>query len=109
MIAVKLTRDCRWMIVGAPIYFARRNRIRSLEDLVHHDCLGYRFPTARNVQRWQLTHQGREFRVDPRGGVTVNDTATLIALAKKGLGLAYTADLLIERELDQRIEIAAGS
>ncbi|HEY0911396.1 MAG TPA: LysR substrate-binding domain-containing protein, partial [Bradyrhizobium sp.] len=60
---------------------------------------GYRFPTARTVQRWQFTNSGREFFVDPRGSLTVNDTATLIALAKRGLGLAYTADILIEPEL----------
>ena len=57
------------------------------------------FSTARTVQRWQFTNGGREFFVDPRGSLTVNDTATLIALAKRGLGLAYTADILIEPEL----------
>jgi DNA-binding transcriptional LysR family regulator len=99
MIAVKLTRDCRWLVVGAPAYFASRGNIRLPEDLVYHECLGYRFPTARTVQRWQFTSNGREFFVDPRGSLTVNDTATLIALAKRGLGLAYTADILIEPEL----------
>jgi DNA-binding transcriptional LysR family regulator len=99
MIAVKLTRDCRWLVVGAPAYFASKGNVRLPEDLVYHECLGYRFPTARTVQRWQFTDGGREFHVDPRGSLTVNDTASLIALAKRGLGLAYTADILIEREL----------
>src|SRR5665213_459766 len=99
MIAVKLTRDCRWLVVGAPAYFASKGNVRSPEDLVYHDCLGYRFPIARAVQRWQFTDAGREFFVDPRGTLTVNDTASLIALAKRGLGLAYTADILIHPPL----------
>ena len=101
MIAVKLTRDCRWLVVGAPAYFASKGNgnVRSPEDLVYHECLGYRFPTARTVQRWLFTDGGREFFVDPRGSLTVDDTASLIALAKRALGLAYTADILIEREL----------
>ena len=81
MIAVKLTQDCRWLVVGAPAYFASKGDVRSPEDLVYHECLGYRFATARTVERWRLTDGGHEFHVDPHGSLTVNDTESLIALA----------------------------
>jgi DNA-binding transcriptional LysR family regulator len=99
MIAVRLTADCSWLVLGAPSYFTAHGKPRSLRDLVEHECIRYRFPTARTTQRWQFLRNGREFSIDPPGGVIVNDTMTLIALAKRGMGLIYTADILVTREL----------
>jgi DNA-binding transcriptional LysR family regulator len=99
MIAVRITPDFRWVVLGAPSYYAARGRPRSPKDLMSHECIRYRFPTARTVYRWQFLRKGREFSLDPPGGIIVNDHPTLIALAKKGIGLAYTADLVAAREL----------
>jgi DNA-binding transcriptional LysR family regulator len=99
MIAVRITRDFRWVIVGAPSYLEAHGRPRSPKDLMSHECIRYRFPTARTVYRWQFLRKGQEFSLDPPGGIIVNDHPTLIALAKKGIGLAYTADLVAAREL----------
>jgi DNA-binding transcriptional LysR family regulator len=99
MIAVRLTRDFQWLVVGAPSYFAARGRPRAPQDLIKHECIGYRFPTAKSVYRWQFLRRGREFSLDPPGGIVVNDHLTMIALARRGVGLAYTADLVAAREL----------
>jgi DNA-binding transcriptional LysR family regulator len=99
MVAVRLTADCHWLVLGAPSYFEVRGRPRSPRDLVEHECIRYRFPTARTTQRWQFLRKGREFSLDPPGGVIVNDAATVIALAKRGMGLAYVANILVAREL----------
>jgi DNA-binding transcriptional LysR family regulator len=99
MIAVRITPDFRWVIVGTPGYFAEHGRPRSPKDLTTHQCIRYRFPTARTVYRWEFKRRGREFTLDPPGGIVVNDHLTAVALAKRGLGLTYTADLVVEREL----------
>ncbi len=99
MIAVRITPDFRWVIVGTPAYFAEHGRPRSPKDLTTHQCIRYRFPTARTVYRWEFKRRGREFTLDPPGGIVVNDHLTAVALAKRGLGLTYTADLVVEREL----------
>jgi DNA-binding transcriptional LysR family regulator len=99
MIAVRLTPDFRWSVLGAPSYFAARGRPRSPQDLTKPECIRYRFPTARVVYRWEFLRKGREFSLDPPGSVVVNDHMTMIALAKKGVGLAYTADLIAAREV----------
>src|SRR5262249_41631035 len=89
----------RWVVLGAPSYFAARGRPRSPQDLTVHECIRYRFPTAKTVYRWEFLRKGRDFSLDPPGGIIVNDHMTMIALAKQGLGLAYTADLVAAREL----------
>ncbi len=99
MIAVRITPDFRWVVVGAPGYFAAHGRPKSPSDLTKHECIRYRFPTARTIYRWQFQRRGREYSLDRPGGITVNDHLAMIALAKSGLGLAYTADLVAAREL----------
>ncbi len=42
---------------------------------------------------------GADFSLEPPGGVTVNDHLSMIDFARRGLGLAYTADLVIPRLL----------
>jgi DNA-binding transcriptional LysR family regulator len=98
MIAVQLTPNFRWVVVGAPAYFAARGRPKSPQDLTQHECIRYRFPTGRTVYRWQFQRKGREFSLDPPGAIVTNDHLAMIALAKRGLGLAYTADLVVAPE-----------
>lgn len=99
MVAVRLTPDFRWCVLGAPGYLAARGAPRTPQDLIGHDCIAYRFPTARSVYRWQFERRGRAFSVGVAGGLIVNDHLTMIALARAGAGLVYTADLVAAREL----------
>jgi DNA-binding transcriptional LysR family regulator len=99
MIAVRLTPDFRWLVLGTADYFAQRGRPRTPQELIKHECIGYRFPTAQAVYRWEFVRGGREFTLDPPGSIIVNDHLTMIALARTGVGLAYTADLVAAREL----------
>lgn len=99
MIAVRLTPDLRWSVLGAPAYFAARGRPRTPEELTRHECIRYRFLTAGSIYRWEFERGGREFSVDVPGSVTVNDGSLMMSLALKGIGLIYTADLFASREL----------
>ena len=99
MVAVRLTRDFRYVVVGSPAYFTARGRPTSPKDLTAHECIRYRFPTARTVYRWEFVKGKRMYSVEPLGGVTVNDHLSMIELACRGNGLAYTLDLLAQRAL----------
>jgi DNA-binding transcriptional LysR family regulator len=99
MVAVRLTSDFRWLVLGTPSYFAHHGRPRTPQDLVKHQCIGYRFPTSRAIYRWEFVRGGREFSLDPPRSIIVNDHLTMIALAKKDVGLVYTAELVAAREL----------
>lgn len=102
MIAVRLTSSFRWCVLGAAAYFARRGKPLAPEDLVQHQCIGYRYPTAKSVYRWQFQRKGRAFSVDVAGGIIVNDHLSMIALAKAGAGLVYTADLVAARAVEEQ-------
>jgi DNA-binding transcriptional LysR family regulator len=99
MVAVRLTAAFRWIVAGAPGYFAARGRPDSPRDLTGHECIRYRFPTARSVYRWEFVRRGKAFSLDPPGRLTTNDHLSMLGLAARGLGLAYTADLVAAEAL----------
>ena len=100
MVAVKLTPGFQWMVVAAPDYLGRNGRPRRPRDLLQHECIRYRFPTAASVFRWEFVEAGEAFTLDAPGHLTVNDHLSMVALARQGLGLAYTADLVARQHLD---------
>lgn len=95
MIAVRLTPDIDWRVVGSPAYFARHGRPSLPGDLVHHMAIRSRFPTSGVLYRWEFEIDGRAVTVDPPGAITVNDSALQIVLARGGLGLGYLDGLSV--------------
>src|SRR5947199_688544 len=63
MIAVRIGPDLRLAIVAAPSYFATRPEPKSPEDLVHHNCINFRQPSAGGLYAWEFEKRGREVRV----------------------------------------------
>ena len=99
MIALKLTAGFRWIVIAAPDYLNRRGRPRHPKDLLRHECIRYRFPTAGSIFRWEFVEAGETFTLDAPGQLTVNDHLSMMALARQGLGLAYTSDLVAQNDL----------
>jgi DNA-binding transcriptional LysR family regulator len=97
-LSLPVSRRFLCVVLGAPEYYGARGRPRVPQDLIEHECLGYRFPTAKTVYRWQSWRNGREFSVNAAGSIVVNHLSK-IALAASGVGLAYTADLIAGHEL----------
>jgi DNA-binding transcriptional LysR family regulator len=81
MVAVRLTPDLNWSVVGAPDYFAKAGQPAMPEELTAHQTIGYRFLTAGTAHRWEFERAGREFTVGVQGGLIVNDRNLMIAAA----------------------------
>ena len=102
MVALRLTPEITWSIVGSPTYLARAGRPRSPEELLSHEAIRYRFPGSRILHRWGFQRDHREFIVDVTGGLIVDDRTALVSFARQGLGLAYVSDLEV------RLFVGAG-
>ena len=59
---------------------------------MRHQAIRYRFLSSQTLHRWGFKRGKREFLVDAKGGLIVNDRGLLIDFAVKGLGLAYVSD-----------------
>ena len=102
MAAVRLTEDFRCVVVGSPWYLKKHGRPSSPAELAAHECIRDRFPTARAVYRWEFIKAGRTYSVEARGSLTVTDHLSMLELAGRGAGLAYTLDLLAGGALRER-------
>ena len=80
-------------------YFESHSQPRRPQDLTQHECVRYRFPSARTVYRWEFIEDGRRYSLDPPGSVVVTDHLAMNAMAVHGLGLAYTGEILIAEDL----------
>jgi DNA-binding transcriptional LysR family regulator len=101
MVAVRLTPDFRCVVVATPRYLRAHGRPSAPDDLVAHDCIRYRHPTAGSVYRWEFTRGRKTYSVEPRGALTVNDHRSVVELACRGAGLAYSMDLVVQAALAQ--------
>jgi DNA-binding transcriptional LysR family regulator len=99
MVAIRLTPDLKWCVVGSPSYFSRKSPPKTPDDLHDHECLVYRFVTSGQRYRWEFDWNGREISVDVPSRVVVDDRSTLIRLAADGLGLAYVSEFEAAKEL----------
>lgn len=88
MIATRVSKPFRFVVVGAPAYLKKRGRPRTIDDLAAHDCIGMRFSSG-VLYRWELEQGGKELEVPIRGRLVVTGMAAAMDAAARGLGLAY--------------------
>lgn len=98
MIAVPLSGPQRWIVVGSPDYLASRGEPSQPDDLAEHNCIQLLLGDNSSY-KWELGRGRAKDRIRVPGAITINDTATYIAAAKAGVGLAYLLEQRIAEEL----------
>lgn len=84
----RLIGASRRAVVAAPDYLARRGCPAGIEDLVHHDCLGY---TNIGAQIWRfraLESPAEQRDVEVGGRFVANNGDVILEIAAAGLGIA---------------------
>ncbi len=57
---------------AAPVYLARRGTPRHPDDLVHHDCVNFRFQSTGQALRWPFQVGGRRVEFTPHAGIVAD-------------------------------------
>ena len=91
MVAVRVSKEQRAAIVGAPSYFASRAKPKSPRDLTSHRCLNFRHGSS-GVYRWEFDKGRQSFAVSVNGPLVVDDVEVMIQAAIDGTGLAFTLE-----------------
>lgn len=99
MVRIRLTDPFRFVVVGAPEYLAKHGTPQRPEDLLGHECITFRLPSTGALYAWELERGKKSWRVPVQGGVTTNDGLHCVAIARLGLGLAYTPEPFVLEEL----------
>jgi DNA-binding transcriptional LysR family regulator len=99
MVAVRIGPDLSMAVVGAPSYFAARPPPSSPQELVHHNCINFRQPSAGGLYAWEFEKRGRDLRVRVEGQLVFNGVYQILAAARSGFGLAYLFDDLVQEDV----------
>ena len=99
MIAVRIARDFRPAIVGAPSYFKDAGRPKVPQDLVRHKCINLRLSRTRGHYIWEFDKAGRQLKVRVDGPIAFNAIAMLRQGAVDGLGLANLPEDYVARHV----------
>ncbi len=89
MIALRISPDIRFAIVGAPSYLDARPPIRAPQDLTAHRCIMTRMPTHGSILAWELHKDGEERNVRIEGPLIVSPLMLRINAALDGVGLIF--------------------
>lgn len=100
MVAVRVSADVRYAVVGSPDYFARRSAPNVPNDLTGHNCINLRLPTSGSIYSWEFQEGSREFTVRVDGQLTFNNLGPALNAALDGLGLTYAPAELVLPYLD---------
>jgi DNA-binding transcriptional LysR family regulator len=91
MVAVRLTKPFRFIIVGSPAYLARSGRPERPDDLRQHACLRLRRSNGA-LALWSLNDDGRAIEIAVSGPLIANDFPTMLGAAVEGVGLAQVPE-----------------
>jgi len=94
MVALKLLGPVRWVVAGAPKYFNKFGRPEQPKDLLSHDCICVG-AGERVYDRWEFEGDDKEFSVQVRGSLIMNDATLALDAALGGFGLLYTSEVAL--------------
>ncbi len=99
MIAVRLTRPFKAILVASKDYIAVRGAPKTIGDLHDHNCIGFRLTGSGGVYDWELNDGGKLVEVRTSGTTLVTDASQARDLALAGIGIAYIFEPLVRRHI----------
>jgi DNA-binding transcriptional LysR family regulator len=99
MIAVRVSKDHRAAIVGAPGYFKSHPKPKTPHDLLKHRCINFRHGSA-GLYRWEFDKGKKSLSVAVNGPLIVDDVETVIRASMDGVGLAFVSDERVEAQIE---------
>lgn len=100
MVAIPIGPPISAHIIASPDYLGRRGMPKHPRDLSHHDCIGFRFATTGQVERWEFEKDGERIDITLHPRLILNDSAALTQAALDGIGISYMINGYIERFLE---------
>jgi DNA-binding transcriptional LysR family regulator len=77
---------------AAPGYLERHGTPQHPDDLVHHDCVNFRFQSTGQALRWPFRVGGRTVELTPNAGIVTDfsDAVAAMLVADGGIGISPT-------------------
>ncbi|WHP33090.1 LysR family transcriptional regulator [Trabulsiella odontotermitis] len=99
LVAVPVGGPLHQIVVAAPSYLAAHDRIRQPEDLIHHNCIGWRWPGTVTPEPWQFAYDGQLKTMPVSGNLVVDDRERQYQAAIAGVGVAQVTEERVRAHL----------
>jgi len=96
LVAKKLC-DHRRILCASPAYIEQHGQPTTPQDLAGHNCL--QFSGFTSFPEWRLSNGNRQETMVPKGTLTANDSESLLAAAKAGVGILGAGEWLMSRDI----------
>ena len=100
MIAVRISPDWRFVVVGTADYFRRRSVPEHPGELTSHQCINLRLASAGALYAWEFEKDGRDIEVKVGGQVVLDNIVSVLHAALDGLGLAFVPEDLAQPHIE---------
>lgn len=91
VVAIKLFGPVRFVTAASPKYLDKMGRPKHPKDLLSHNCIRPRLG-AGIYERWEFEQKGKEFHVQVKGSLIINDSLLMIDAAIDGAGIIYSTE-----------------
>ncbi len=91
MVAVKLYGPVKFVTSASPKYLNKMGRPKHPKDLLQHNCIRFKFESGYMYDRWEFESKGKEFQVQIKGSLIMNDPLILKNACVDGHGVMYTS------------------
>jgi DNA-binding transcriptional LysR family regulator len=102
MVAQRLSRDIRWLVVGSPSYLDRYGTPTHPNDLLDHQCVRIRVGDD-SVYRWEFERGEEQLALNVPGALIVDHGEIGLAAVRQGAGLFYVADPMAHDDLEKGV------
>jgi DNA-binding transcriptional LysR family regulator len=100
MIAVRIGPDIRMEIVASPKYLSKSPKLKTPQDLTHHQCINLHLPSFGGLYAWELQKGKRELHVRVEGQLVFNSIFHVVDASVAGFGLAFVPEDLARPHVD---------
>lgn len=95
MLAVRISKDWRQLVVAAPSYFRSVKKPQMPQDLLDHNCINVRYSDTSGLYAWEFEKGDKKFRLKVQGQYTANTTIHVLDAALDGVGIACLPEYVV--------------
>lgn len=100
MIAVRISKNVRFLAVASPDYLSNKKKPLHPKDLLMHQCIRQRLPSGKRYL-WEFGSEDNELKIDPPGSLTLNNNHLMTEACLKGLGIAYIPEGYATKSIEE--------
>lgn len=99
LVAVPVGGPLHQVVVASPSYLATHSSIRQPEDLIHHNCIGWRWPGTVTPEPWQFSYDGQLKNILVSGNLVVDDRERQYQAVIAGVGVSQVTEERVSAHL----------